>query len=200
VTLRPRTSGALLLTGLVALGGCGGSDKGDKQSSKTTQSAPSAAQSTSTSPSGKKVAVPEQAIATRSGSMDQKPVTLEIVELKRSGGTSALTFRVSARAGASGAQVAQTFDDGLSQKLKDATDSGDTLDGISLVDSKNRKRYLVGRDANGHCVCDSNLSNAFANEDAPVILSATFAAPPPDVSAMDVVVPKFGTFKDVPVS
>jgi hypothetical protein len=132
--------------------------------------------------------------------MDQKQVTLEIVELKRSGGTSALTIRVSARAGASGAQVAQTFDDGLSEKLKDATDSGDTLDGISLVDSKNRKRYLVGRDANGHCVCDSNLSNAFANEDAPVILSATFAAPPPDVRAMDVVVPKFATFKDVPVS
>lgn len=63
--------------------------------------------------------------------MDQKQVTLEIVELKRSGGTSALTIRVSARAGASGAQVAQTFDDGLSEKLKDATDSGDTLDGIS---------------------------------------------------------------------
>lgn len=33
-----------------------------------------------------------------------------------------------------------------------------------------------------------------------MILSATFAAPPPDVRAMDVVVPKFATFKDVPVS
>ncbi len=193
----------MLTAGLLTLAGCGGSDKSNKQSSKTTQSAPSGAQSTATSPSGKVVAMPEKAIASRDGSMDGKAVKLEIVELKRSGGTSALTIRVSALPGTSGAQVAQTFDDGIAQKVKgtqDVTVGLDTLDGISLVDSKNRKRYLVGRDANGACVCDGHLSSAFANEDAPVVLSATYAAPPADVSAVDAVVPKFGTFKDVPVS
>ncbi len=207
MTLRPRTSGALLLTGLVALGGCGGSDKNDKQSSKTTQSAPSGAQSTSTSPGGKVVATPEKAIASRDGSVDSKPVKLEIVQLKRSGGTSALSFRLSeltSTGDSSGlAQVASTFDDGILEKEKntdDPTVGGDSLDGVSLIDSKNRKRYLVARDSNNACVCDGDLGNAFVRQDAPLVLSATFAAPPADVSSMDVVVPHFGTFKDVPVS
>jgi hypothetical protein len=30
-------------------------------------------------------------------------------------------------------------------------------------------------------------------------LSATFAAPPPDVAAVDVEIPRYGTFKDVPL-
>jgi hypothetical protein len=195
-----RVAGALLALVLVA--GCGGGD--DKKSSpKSSSSQASTPQSTSTTPSGKVQATPEKAIASRDASMDHKPVKLEIIELKRSGATTALTFRLTATNSDDSAQVAQTFDDGIDQKIKSATNQfagGSTVDGISLIDTKNRKRYLVGRDEDGACVCDTELSSAFANSDAPLLLSATYAAPPQDVRAVDVVIPHFGTFKDVPIS
>jgi hypothetical protein len=191
---------AVALLAVLAVGGCGGGD--DKQSSKTSES--TAKQSTSTTPSGKPVAVPAKAIApARQGPIDGNPVQLEIVELKRGGSTMTLTFRLTGEEGQGGSQVASTFDDGIFQKLKsteDPTAGADSLDGITLIDTKNRKRYLVGRDEDGACVCDTDLGNAFANADAPLLLSATYAAPPPDVRAMDVLVPHFGAFKDVPVS
>ncbi|HEY8771006.1 MAG TPA: hypothetical protein VIM03_10720 [Thermoleophilaceae bacterium] len=87
MTLRPRASAALLLSALVAPAGCGGGDKSDKQSSKTSQSTSGGAQSASTSPSGKAVAVPAKAIAARKASISRNPATLEILELKRGGET-----------------------------------------------------------------------------------------------------------------
>lgn len=79
--------------------------------------------------------------------------------------------------------------------------AGDSrLDGVSLVDAKNRKRYLVARDSKGDCVCDAGLGSKFVEGGAPLTLSATFGAPPEDVEALDVVIPSFGTFKDVPLS
>ncbi len=99
--------------------------------------------------------------------------------------------------------MADTLDDGIIDKLantENPTAGANTLDGISLIDSKNRKRYLVGRDSNGACACDRDLGTAFVNADSPVALSATFGAPPPDVTSMDILVPQFGTFKDAPLS
>jgi hypothetical protein len=181
--------------------GCGGGDD-DKKSSDAGAAKTSTATSTATTPSGDTRATPAEPIAERDGSIDQHPVKLQIIELKRSGETSELTIRLVATGDTDGAQVAQTFEDGVDQKLKtpDAQLENATLDGISLIDSKNRKRYLAGRDETNACVCDKGLSNAFVGADAPLVLSVTFAAPPDDVDAMDVVVPRFGTFKDVPVS
>jgi len=130
-------------------------------------------------------------------------VRLEIVSLQRSGATAALTIRLavpSSYGGSDSAQIADTFDDGVSESDRDPGQAYDTVDGISLIDSTNRKRHLVARDARGTCVCDENLSSTFVEQGSPMLLSATFAAPPPDVDVIDVVIPKFGTFKDVPVS
>jgi hypothetical protein len=204
VTLRPRTSAALPLAALLALTGCGGGDKSDKQSSKTSQSTASGPQSTSTSPAGKAVVVPAKAIAARKGSISRNPATLEVLELRRGSETTALTLRVSTD-GSSEFQIGEAFDDGVEQKVQGASTSDapvnlTSLDGITLVDTKNRKRYLVGRDSKGVCACDSGLGGVFLGRDNPVILSALYAAPPADVSAVDVLVPRFGTFNDVPVS
>ena len=49
-------------------------------------------------------------------------------------------------------------------------------------------------------MCDSNLGAQFVGDGTTTVLSATYGAPPADVKAMDVVVPRFGTFKDVPIS
>jgi hypothetical protein len=191
----------LAILALLALAGCGGSDKkssGGSGSTKTT----AGPQATATSPGGKPAAAPEKALAARTGTIDGEAVQLEIVELKRGGDSTALTLRLSKQA-SGGAQVGGTFDDGLFEKLKNSDNSiagGNTLDGISLIDSKNRKRYLVGRDSNNACVCDVDLSSAFVYPDSPLLLSASFGAPPADVTSVDVAVPRFGTFKDVPLS
>lgn len=144
-------------------------------------------------------------LATRDGQVDDLPVRLEIVSLQRSGATAALTLRLAIPSSYRGsdtdsAQIADTFDDGVSESDRNPGQAYDTTDGISLIDSTNRKRHLVARDARGTCVCDENLSSTFVEQGSPMLLSATFAAPPPDVKVMDVVIPKYGTFKDVPVS
>jgi len=71
-----------------------------------------------------------------------------------------------------------------------------TVDGVYLVDTKNAKKHLVAKDNEGTCLCSSGLVEI--DTDKTVVFSATFAAPPPDVSTMDVFIPRAGTFKNVP--
>jgi hypothetical protein len=49
-------------------------------------------------------------------------------------------------------------------------------------------------------VCSNSLSSAFAGADAPVNLEATLAAPPAEVTQVDVSVPRVKTFTGVPIS
>jgi hypothetical protein len=189
----------------IALGSCGGGDDKKSSSKPAKQPKPSSgAQATATTPAGKKVAVPEDAIATRKGAIGDNAVKLEVLELKRSDQTSTLTLRLTPE-GSSNFQIGEAFDDGVDQKVKGAPTSAGpvnstSMDGIALIDTKNRKRYLVGHDTKGVCVCDSNLGAQFVGSGTTTVLSATYAAPPADVGEMDVVVPRFGTFKNVPVS
>jgi hypothetical protein len=195
--------GALLaMLGAAVVLGCGGGDDEKKQTKPADTRAPTA--TTTTTPSGQKVEVPDEAIASRDGSISGNAVKLELLQLKRSGETSALTIRLSGL-GSSEVQVGEALDDGVEQKVEgsDVSDSPvgiTSMDGITLIDTQNRKRYLVGRDSKGICACDNGLGGNFVSADAPVVLSATYAAPPDDVDAMDVLVPGFGTFKDVPIS
>ena len=75
----------------------------------------------------------------------------------------------------------------------------DAADGLRLVDGKNAKLYLVASDGNGTCVCTGDLNGVFLEDDVPQLFSATFAAPPGDLTTVDVRVPTFGTVKGVPV-
>jgi hypothetical protein len=99
-------------------------------------------------------------------------------------------------------QIASTFSDGLFQDLEDeeANESGDVFDGVALIDPEGRKKYLVARESTGRCVCSNNLSSAFVQDDAPVSIQATLAAPPEEVTTVDVVVPNVKTFTDVPIA
>lgn len=142
------------------------------------------------------------ALASRDGMLGDHPIKLEIAELKRSGFTTTLMLRLTNPTD-NGAQVADNFDDGIFQKIRtpgaSSIDGGDSLDGIYLIDTVNRKKYLVGRDSDNACTCDSDLGNAFVYNEGPLLLSAIYGAPPPAVKSVDVFVPKFGTFKDVPL-
>ena len=218
--MRPlRTVGAILALALALVaGGCGGGDDEDRQSSasddRTSQSAegvdalggspPEEPAQEAEPPSGEEPSSGD-VVAARDGEFNGKAVRLEITELRRSGTTTALTFELSIdepRAGETDdtAQVGAVFDDGFSEADGGKGQDPFTTDGISLIDTANSKRYLVARDSEGVCVCDGELSSTFVESAAPLLLSATFGAPPADIEAVDVVIPKFGTFKDVPLS
>jgi len=138
------------------------------------------------------------AIASRVGTVNGGPVRLDILELSRDGKTATLSLRlVYSRNAGDRVQVGDSFGDG-------ATDDGESfsessLDGISLLDTEKGKRYRVFRDESGRCVCDRELSDVYVAPGQPVLMSATFDAPPEDLKDIDVLVPRFGAFRDIPI-
>jgi hypothetical protein len=93
-------------------------------------------------------------------------------------------------------QISDLFADGN----YDSVDSGGhSIDGVRLLDGANGKVHLPASDGNGACLCTRDLSGTFLEAGDSVVLSAIYAAPPEDVTAVSVQVPKFGTFTDVPV-
>jgi hypothetical protein len=182
---------------LLLVAGCGGDD--DQQASTTPAPTETAAGTAATpSPTATLATGP---VAQAEGSAEGGRFVFLITDLKRSGPTVVLNATVSL-AGDSPSdsiQVGSIFSDGLFQELEDsdADEEGDVFDGVALIDPEGRKKYLVARESTGRCVCSNNLSAAFVEEDAPVNLQATLAAPPEGVSTVDVVVPNVKTFTGV---
>jgi hypothetical protein len=73
------------------------------------------------------------------------------------------------------------------------------VDGVQVIDAKNKKVHLVASDGNGQCLCSRNLSSAFIALRQTMVFGATLAAPPDGVDKVDVAIPRFGTFTGVPV-
>lgn len=127
-------------------------------------------------------------------------MSLDIVSLARSGAVANLTVRLTNndQAGGSnrlGVQVAQLFG-----TYRGPVQLIDSMAGIALIDAADNKKYPVAKDTSGACVCDANLASTFVAAGQSVMLSASFAAPPPNVSRVDVLVPHFGTSHQVPIS
>jgi hypothetical protein len=122
-----------------------------------------------------------------------------ITQLTRTGMTTSLGIRFTTRS--SYAAIDQALDDGATQPIRNSNSSenGSSLDGIYLLDRAHAQKYLVARDPDNRCICDVNLARTGVTSDAPLNLSATYAAPPPNVRALDVLVPRFGTFANVPL-
>jgi hypothetical protein len=138
-----------------------------------------------------------QPVATRSSSSDGVPVTLTMYPVVRSGTTSSVNFTLSSTGEEGGKlQVADMLSDG---DYESSDFSGHAADGLSLVDTKNSKLYLVASDGKGTCLCSRQLAGVFLSENLPVVFSATFGAPPSDVTTVDVRIPTFGTVRNVPV-
>jgi len=140
----------------------------------------------------------QRVLASRRGTLNAVPARLQITELSRSGKTVALTVSVTNLGrGDTSLYIQDQLGDGISED----GNADDAFDGVSLLDTKNARRYLVARDANGSCVCDTNLGITLDTDAGQsVSLSATFGAPPDDVRTLNVHVPRFGTFRDVPIA
>jgi hypothetical protein len=118
---------------------------------------------------------------------------MKLYPVRRAGGTSHVNLSLES---SKVMTVGQLLGDGNHQAIDD---TGFAADGLQLVDGKNSKVHLVASDGNGQCVCSRNLLQARPSAGNPVLISATFAAPPADVKAVDVRVPSFGTVANVPV-
>lgn len=136
-----------------------------------------------------------QPAGTRTSSSSGQPLEITLYPVVRDGSTAHLNLTMT-----SPGDAVLSVGSLLSDANPEASDStGTAADGIQLVDGKNAKLYLVASDGAGHCLCTRDLRFLTLKDGAQVILSATFAAPPADVATVDVVVPSFGTVKDVPV-
>lgn len=195
---------AVLVTVLTVLTGCSGD--GDQPGPRPS----GAGSSPATAPSGGG-AQPEAAdqltvAASREASVDfagvAVPVRADLAPLRRNGDVVVLNLTLT-NLGEDRWQISADLDDGTTNGIEGGVVDQDparySVDGISLVDGVNGKRHLVARDERGYCVCSTALSGVFLEAGGVVVLSATFAAPPDDVTAMDVEVPLFGTFTGVPV-
>ncbi|MEU3164969.1 hypothetical protein [Streptosporangium sp. NPDC006930] len=135
----------------------------------------------------------ERVIARREVKTGGADLTVEITGLKRQGRLSTLTWRVT-----------NNSDDRwqMTSGMGDTPGGlGLTVAGISLIDPVNGKRYVVARTGKyprAKCLCSDYDVFTEAGEVLP--LHATFAAPPPDVTKINVDLKVLGVFTDVPIS
>ncbi|WP_329093195.1 MULTISPECIES: hypothetical protein [unclassified Streptosporangium] len=135
----------------------------------------------------------ERVIARREVKASGADLTVEITGLRRQGRLSTLTWTVT---------------NNSDERWQMNSDMGDTpgglgltVAGVSLVDPVNGKRYAVARTAKQpkpSCLCSEY--DVFTQPGEVLPLHASFAAPPPDVTKINVDLKVLGVFSDVPIS
>jgi hypothetical protein len=201
---------AVALLGACSLGGTTSPSSPPAAAVSSTAAAPAAgsvsaaaasSQGTSVTATSPTVALPVLAQADISAGRTKLRVAVN--ELRASGQLMQLTFTVTNTEPESVTgnwQVGTFFADGVYQAegTNVATLDGLSVDGVYLVDPANAKRYLVARTPDHVCVCTTNTSTVFVGPGQSVPLTATFKAPPPEVTTLRVQIPKAPAF-DVPV-
>lgn len=132
---------------------------------------------------------------------DIVPLKIELYELHRRNGFVTVNVRLTRTDPAGSGKRWQ-----IGSAFQGETISLD-FSGVTLVDRKNRKRYLVARTAGAdqaknsrpNYLASSGLASVFMEAGQSVNLYAMFGAPPDDVTAVDVVVPRAPVFENVPL-
>ncbi|MGW2152392.1 hypothetical protein [Nonomuraea sp. NPDC001699] len=189
----------IALTGAaVVLSGCGmlpGAQSRTAAQETAATTAPAAATTSSASPPQSAPPQQDEVIATReakvgSGGQHGK-ARVDITALKRQGRTVTLNWTITATDGK------VNVHNGLGTGTLDYT-----VANVSLIDPVNAKRYRVARNGTGPdatCVC-SGTQGQFLESGQASTLYAVFAAPPPEVTKVNVEMPMLGVLTDVPLS
>nr|WP_311132229.1 hypothetical protein [Nonomuraea gerenzanensis] len=186
----------------VALAGCGmlpgaqGGGGEERQSQAAvegqatpTSAAPETQQARSAPPQDAEV-IASREVKVGAGDMYGK-ARVDVTALRRQGRTLSLNWTVTATEGK------VNLHNGLGGGPLDFTVSS-----VSLIDPVNAKRYRVARNGTGQdaeCVCSGTQGQFLEPEEAST-LYAVFAAPPADVTKINIEMPMFGVFTDVPIS
>lgn len=123
---------------------------------------------------------------------DGNQLLLEITGLLRQGQTATLSFRITNLASPDYWMVHDNLGSGRNDF---------TVSGVTLVDPVNAQRYQIARSGgeDGPCACADTWKVNLSEGDSADFF-ATYAAPPPDISTINVEFPLFGVFTDVPIS
>ena len=127
-------------------------------------------------------------IATRTVTYDGDSVRVDILSLQRHDELSTLRFSLT---------YLGTEQYSVNNDLGSPTSYD--VSGVSLIDGRNSKRYLAARDSADHCVCSSTIGVQLKPHTT-YQLSSTFAAPPRDVTRVQLDIPGVGTLSNFPVS
>jgi hypothetical protein len=193
--LPAKTFVAIPIAIVLAIGGCS-----TKEAAPARSSSAAPAPSSSAAPPAPQAAVqPAVAppsstpvIAAADGEADGTKA--EIQDLRRdSGGTVTLKFAL-VNNSSKGFGFGYDFGDDANYHIGDFQSIG----GVSLVDAVNKKKYMVTRDSESHCLCSRGLSGVDPGTRKNVW--AQFPAPPVDVQKINVVIPHFSPANDVPIS
>jgi hypothetical protein len=183
---------ALSLLAVLSLVSCSKQEENKPTSGQTTPataSSPGRADASPTPATTSTSSAP--AIATADG--ETPGVRAEVQELKR-GSDNTLTLRFAIVNNSDKTiEFGYNFGDEANH-IKDYNSIG----GVNLIDSVNKKKYFVVRDTESNCVCSRNLNAVPGRSRANVW--AKFPAPPDDVQKISVEIPHFGPLDDVPIS
>ncbi|MEV6032022.1 hypothetical protein AB0L65_12780 [Nonomuraea sp. NPDC052116] len=188
-----------LAVAAVALAGCGalpgrqagggGEEKQPQAVAETTSEPPATAPAEQAPPQETRVIASREADVYGAGKRGKARV--DITALKRQGRTLSLQWTITALDGK------VNVHNGLSTATLDYTVSA-----VSLIDPVNAKRYRVARngtDQDAKCVC-SDTQGQFLDKGDASTLYAVFAAPPADVTKINIEMPMIGVLTDVPIS
>lgn len=81
----------------------------------------------------------------------------------------------------------KTFSYNIWSSSETSVRSKSSISGATLVDTKNKKRYMILRDTDGECLCTTGLTGIKANESRAI--HAQFPAPPKDVKEVQFQLP-----------
>ncbi|MEU6778200.1 hypothetical protein ABZ912_03280 [Nonomuraea angiospora] len=188
-----------LAVAAVALAGCGalpgrqagggGEEKQPQTVAETTTEPPATAEATEAPPQETRAIASREADVSAGGQNGKARV--DILGLKRQGRTLSLNWSITALDGK------VNVHNGLGTATLDFTVSA-----VSLIDPVNAKRYRVARNGTGQdakCVC-SGTQGQFLEKGQTSTLYAVFAAPPADVTKINIEMPMIGVLTDVPIS
>ena len=186
-----------MLTGLalvVVLTGCGKSEekapvaKAPASAPPASVPAPPASTAPAPAPAAPMSATPTAVAAVATADGEKAGIRIEVQELKRSSNGLMLRFALVNDSDAAFHPLSTLG--GLTY--------GYNTSGIYLIDSANKKKYLVIVDAQDKCVCSEGLENIQPKSRAN--LWARFPAPPSEVKNISVVVPHFTPMDDVAIA
>ncbi|MGW0193688.1 hypothetical protein [Nonomuraea sp. NPDC003201] len=188
-----------LAVAAVALAGCGalpgrqagggGEEKQPQTVAETTTEPPATAEATEAPPQETRAIASREADVSAGGQHGK--ARADILGLKRQGRTVSLNWSITALDGK------VNVHNGMGTATLDFTVSA-----VSLIDPVNAKRYRVARNGTGQdakCVC-SGTQGQFLEKGQTSTLYAVFAAPPADVTKINIEMPMIGVLTDVPIS
>ena len=129
-------------------------------------------------------------------------MTLTVYPIRRSSTLAVIDFTLSIAPAAPGEEpksllLTTQFDD---RNSRTGERSPYSVDGVKLIDTENRKAYLVASETSGRCLCSNDLDALNAKSGETHSFYATFAAPPAGVTELEFNLPRFGAIPRVPVT